>query len=239
MVQKSQQIVILTGSSLNAAIAAVLPLLLNTAIDFLTPIELSTHPRIPKKALLILNEDQLSHLAQFRLQGFAGPVLTITSNLHRSPTQKHRILRWGQQSHATFTAPYNLSELLEQIADLVPLEPENLKMLQQELTAPQRWFKSLILPALRELTTNPTDTSKIASIVAEIRPKTPVACHASIEIAGETAQIQQHFTRILQELASSASSSAQTMALLRQLRETFDQWSTIAISGGEGLGSFS
>jgi hypothetical protein len=239
MSQQSQPIVIISGNPLNAAIAAVIPLFLDAEIISLSPAQLTTQPKIPTRAILILNDTQISHLPNLRLHGFAGAVLSIATNPHHNPSQKHRILRWGQDSHATFTAPYSLPELLDSIANLVPLEPENLKMLQTELTAPKRWFQSRIIPALKELTQDPTDTSKIAQIVSEIRAKTPVACHASIEIAGETAQIQQHFTYILKDLSSPPLCSDRTSDLLDKLRQTFDRWREIAISGGEGLGTFS
>jgi hypothetical protein len=238
MSQQSQQIVIISGNPLNAAIAAVIPLFIDTEVVSLSPAQLTAQPKIPTRAILILNDTQIAHLPNLRLHGFAGAVLSIATNPHHNPSQKHRILRWGQDSHATFTTPYSLPELLDSIANLVPLEPENLKMLQTELTAPKRWFQSRIIPALKELTQDPTDTSKIAQIVSEIRAKTPVACHASIEIAGETAQIQQHFTYILKDLSSSPLSPDRTNDLLGRLRQTFDRWREIAISGGEGLGTF-
>ncbi len=243
MSQPPQSIVIISGNPLNAAIAAVLPLFLDTKIILLDPRQLNIQPKIPKRALLILNDTQISHLPNLRLHGFAGAVLTICTNPHRNPLQTHRILRWGENSHATFTVPYNLPNLLQAIAELVPLEPENLTMLQNELTAPKRWFQSHILPALKRLTKNPKNTDEIATLIAEIRSKSPVACHATIEIAGHPAQIQQHFSQILDQLQSlphnPTSPSSEQIRAIEHLKETFEQWRDLTLSGGEGIGTFS
>jgi hypothetical protein len=56
----------------------------------------------------------------------------------------------------------------------------------------------------------------------------PVACHATIQIAGETAQIQQHLT----------THPDQTPEALDRLRQTFDRWRDITINRGERLGTF-
>jgi hypothetical protein len=188
MAQHSPQIIILSGNPLNAAIFAVLPLFLNPQITLLEPNQIATQPKIPTKAILILNDTQISHL---RLHGFAG-------------------------------------------AALIPLEPENLKMLQNELTAPKRWFKARILPTLKRLERDPQVIAEIADIISEIRAKTPVACHATTQIAGETVQIQQHFRHAIDRLQT-----APQPETIVHLRQTFEQWRDLTLSGGEGLGTFS
>jgi hypothetical protein len=234
MVQHSPPIIILSGNPLNAAIFAVLPLFLNPKITLLEPNQLTTQPKIPTKAILILNDTQITHLPNLRLHGFAGAALILSTNPHNNLLQTHRILRWGQGSHAIFTAPYSLLQLLQTIPTLIPLEPENLKMLQNELTAPKRWFKARILPTLKRLERDPQAIAEIADIITEIRAKTPVACHATTQIAGETAQIQQHFRRMIDRLQTAP--QPETIAHLRQ---TFEQWRDLTLSGGEGLGTFS
>jgi hypothetical protein len=56
MAQKSPPIIILSGNPLNAAIFDVLPLFLNPKITLLEPNQLTTQPKIPTKAILILND---------------------------------------------------------------------------------------------------------------------------------------------------------------------------------------
>ena len=232
MSSNQQIITILPSDAFDRAVIAVIPLFIDVSIIPLEPAQLTQKPKLPRHALLILNQSQLPHLAILRCQGFAGAVLILTTNPYANLLQKHRILRWGQGSHAVFTAPYALPELLQAIDRLVPLEPENLKMLQTELTAPQRWFKTRVIPTLNRLP-DPQALTQIANIITELRAKTPVACHASIEIAGETAQIQQHFRQAIDRIQTAPNDDT-----ILHLRQIFDRWRDIVLSGGEGLGTF-
>lgn len=199
--------------------------------------------KYPKKSLLILSPEQISRLAELRSHGFDGAVLVLASESFDALKAKQPILRWGQGSHDACTYPWKLPDLLQKVMELVPMEPENLKMLQKELKAANQWFQRRVIPCLRKLEKMPEnrtwDTKVLASlatIIEQLRADTPVACHAVVEVGGYSAQIQQHFQILLEQMGEPDSYDRSQIVLLR---EVFAKWRDLVVKAGEGLGAFS
>lgn len=205
--------------------------------------------KLPKQSVLVLSQAQINQLAGLRLRGFSGAVLVLSTEPFHALKAKYKILRWGQGSHEACQSPWELSALIEAVTELVPLEPENLKMLQKELKAPERWFQRQVVPCLKRLEKqqgNLADRKRyqarqdaiasLSTIIEKLRSDTPVVCHAVVEIAGRSAQIQQHFQILIEAIAQSQADDATQIALLRQV---FEQWRILTLDGGEGLGAFS
>ncbi|HAX78042.1 MAG TPA: hypothetical protein DCY88_20025 [Cyanobacteria bacterium UBA11372] len=199
--------------------------------------------KYPKQSVLILSTEQISRLAELRWHGFDGAVLVLGSESFEALGAKHPILLWGQGSHDVCTYAGKLPDLLQKVAELVPMEPENLKMLQKELKAANQWFQRRVIPCLRKLEKMPQNgawdakaLASLATIIEQLRAHTPVACHAVVEVGGYSAQIQQHF-QILLEQMSQADTCDRTQIVL--LREVFAKWRDLVVKAGEGLRAFS
>jgi hypothetical protein len=199
--------------------------------------------KYPKKSILILSAEQITKLAELRLHGFDGAVLVLASESFDALKAKQPILCWGQGSHDACTYPWTLPDLLQKVVELVPMEPENLKMLQKELKAANQWFQRRIIPCLRKLEkmaeNGAGDAKTLASLVTiieQLRAQTPVACHAVVEVGGDSAQIQQHFQIILDQMGQADTCDRRQIALLREL---FAKWRDLVVKAGEGLGAFS
>lgn len=229
-------ILTLKDNPVSAAFAHILATLLNIEWRSLDFPPISKQLKIPRESILILTENQINSLATFRAYNFAGAVLILTSNPVYTVKEKHRILRWGQDSHTVYNVREQILDLLPKIFSLVPLEPENLKMLQKELQAPKHWLQQQVIPILKRLPKHPEDLDAIANIISEIRASTPSACHSVIEIGGNRAQIQQHFQRLMNILRHS---STPDQDIINQLKQVFEQWRKIVLEAGEGLGTFS
>jgi hypothetical protein len=232
-----------TSSAITAAAATVLSTLLQ--IDkILLPNEVSTQNKrkFPKQSLLLLSHDQINKLAMLRLLGFDGAVLVLSSDPFNVLKEQYGILRWGQGSHDACPPAEKLTNFLEKLAELGPMEPENLNMLQKELKAPRRWFTRRVTPCIKRLekakeTANQAEAiASLTKLVEELRAITPVACHAVVEIEGDRAQIQQHFQILLEKISKSGSYDETQIALIRQI---FTKWRDLVMQAGEGLGAFS
>ncbi|MFB2979569.1 hypothetical protein [Microseira sp. BLCC-F43] len=199
--------------------------------------------KFPKQSVLVLSCEQISRLAELRLHGFDGAVLVLASESFDALGAKHPILLWGQGSHDACTYPWKLPDLLEKVAELVPMEPENLKMLQKELKAADRWFQRRVIPCLRKLAKKQGNGAvdakalrSLTTIIEQLRADTPVACHAVVEVGGYSAQIQQHFQTLLEQMGQPDNYDDTQIVLLR---EVFTKWRDLVMKAGEGLGAFS
>lgn len=199
--------------------------------------------KFPQQSILILSAEQISRLAELRLHGFDGAVLVLASESFDALKAKHPILRWGQGSHDACTYPWKLPDLVQKVVELVPMEPENLKMVQKELKAANQWYQRRVIPCLKKLEKSQEkgawDAKALASLVTtieQLRAETPVACHAAIEVGGYNAQIQQHFQIILEQMSQADICDRAQIALLRQV---FAKWRDLVVKAGEGLGAFS
>ena len=199
--------------------------------------------KYPKQSILILSAEQITRLAELRLHSFDGAVLVLASESFDALKAKHPILRWGQGSHEACIYPWKLPDLLQKVVELVPMEPENLKMLQQELKAANQWFQQQVIPCLKKLEKRQTDgfwdlkvLASLTTIIEQLRAYTPVACHAVVEIGGRSAQIQQHFQILIESMQLQGSYDDTQIALLR---EVFTKWRDLVMKAGEGLGAFS
>jgi hypothetical protein len=152
-----------------------------------------------RQAILVLAESQvMSILARFRSQGFSGSVLVVSNQPFDQIKRNYRVLRFGQGSHDAFAAPWSLSSLLEKASQLVPMEPENLEFLQNEIAAPKDLYDEKIAPCLHDLkAVGSEQRDQIEEIVEQVRARTPVACHAMVTIADEQKQVQQHLQSAL------------------------------------------
>ncbi|HAZ46823.1 MAG TPA: hypothetical protein DDW76_30740 [Cyanobacteria bacterium UBA11369] len=199
--------------------------------------------KLPKQSLLVLSSEQINRLAELRLHNFDGAVLVLASESFDALKAKHPILCWGQGSHDACTYPWKLPDLLEKVVELVPMEPENLKMLQKELKAADRWYQRRVIPCLSKLEKKPENRAvdakalaSLATIIEQLRAYTPVACHAVVEVRGDSAQIQQHFQILLEQMGQSDNYDRTQIVLLR---EVFTKWRDLVMKAGEGLGAFS
>lgn len=199
--------------------------------------------KYPKQSILMLSTEQINRLAELRLHSFDGAVLVLASESFNALKAKQPILCWGQGSHDACTYPWKLPDLLQKVVELVPMEPENLKMLQKELKAADRWFQRRIVPCLRKLEKSQekgawdvTALASLVTIIEQLRAETPVACHAVVEVGGNSAQIQQHFQIILEQMGQADTCDRTQIALLR---EVFAKWRDLVVKAGEGLGAFS
>ena len=234
-VTKIKTVLSVQGSSAATAVATVLAELLEVEHQQLEP-EIGKH-RIKslRKAVLVLAESQVGLLPRLRLLGFSGAVLVLSSVPFSELKKKYRVLRFGQGSHAAVAFPWTLTSLLQETQDLVPMEPENLRVLQNELKAGDRFYTQEVKPCLEQLRQgDDTDaaTEKIAGIVAKVREKTPVACHAIATIEGKSCQIQEHFQAAMNKLRE----KVQWNQAVQQLEAAFEQWRSLVVStAGEGL----
>ena len=199
---------------------------------------------LPKKSLLLMSclsqERQIGRLVRLRLYGFNGGVLVISHHSFESLRARHRILRWGQGSHDVCRFPCNLADLITKVAELVPLERENLSMLQSELKAPDRLLEHRVIPCLKRLERRNRNLSRevdtITTIINDLRAHTPVACHTVVKIGGREAQIQEHFRILVEEVRSLQEFDDRPLELLR---EVFERWRDLLLNVGEGVGLLS
>lgn len=189
-----------------------------------------------ENSILILPEQQISELVKLRLGSYMGAVLILAYQPYLEVRKKNRILRCGSPAHAGCDFPWQLTDIIEKITQLQPLHPSNLEILQKELKAPE-----LLRDKIQKLLQNPAQNSQhnsstiqeIIDILCKIRQQTPGVCHTVVEIAGNSAQIQHHFHRIMEQLQQSKEPNLQ---LFEQLRSVLQKWSDITMSTGEGLG---
>lgn len=226
----------------NAAATVVSTLLEIEKIKLETPTA-KGKVKFPKHSVLVLSTEQISRLAELRLHGFDGAVLILASESFDALKAKHPILLWGQGSHDTCSYPWKLPDLLQKVVELVSMEPENLKMLQQELKAANQWYQRRVIPCLKKLekmqgngTWDAKALSSLATIIEQLRAYTPVAFHAVVEVGGDRAQIQQHFQIVLEQISQADTCDRNQIVMLREI---FAKWRDLVVKAGEGLGSFS
>ncbi|MEM7064351.1 MAG: hypothetical protein AAF572_14445 [Cyanobacteria bacterium P01_B01_bin.77] len=226
--EEIKSVISLIGSPASHALAKVLSAVWQVPQLSLT-LNQDNVQNMQRDALLVLDESQVHDLKQMRLWGFAGAVLVISKEPFHNLKQRHRVLRFGQGSHKSFPAPWNLQDLLQDLEDMIPLAPENLQFLQQELKASQKLCSSHINPALQCL--KHLDSldgiiknviEELEEIVSKIRTDLPVACHATIIIkthhGKEQCQIQEHFHAALKKLRSGDRTSG-----IEQFKQAFSQ----------------
>jgi hypothetical protein len=185
---------------------------------------------------LVMDETQVSLLPALRLKGIDGGVLVLSFTSPEKLMENYRILRWGDGSHMVSQFPWDIRDLIMKVSELVPMEPENLKMLQSELAiSADKILDEAVGPCLNDLIKNPRNArtvNQLANIISEIRARTPVACHSVVSIDGKELQIQQHLDTYINALHEREST---TVLVIYLLREVFHQWRDLVVKSGEGL----
>ena len=216
--------------------ATVISTLLDINKKLIEPQSIQKSLKLPKQSVLIITENQLKYLATLRLYGFAGAVLLLSSSSFPSVKEKHRILRWGEGSHGGCDFLWKLPDLLAKMSELLPLEPENLEMLQKELKASEKWLQRQVKPRLKRLQQSQEnfldELDEIAIIIEQLRDQTRAACHVIVEIEGHSAQIQQHFQQTVGQMRQAQKPEKAAIARLQQI---FEQWQKIILGSEEGL----
>lgn len=241
--QPPDAILFLTGSPIAVVIATVASTMLGSNLVSLNPL-LERLPSVPRQSVILLTENQISTLPGLRLKGFRGAVLVISPCSLTTLKKQYRILCWGEESHEAFAPNANLHTLLIKVIELVPLEPENLDLLQKELKlAPEKLLKQQVFPLLKRLQSQSSyvekDLDSLAELVERFRSQTPATCHTIVEIAGHRAQIQQHFRTYIERLRAyqrdNQEASANLEWLTANLRQVFERWRDGVRSSGEML----
>jgi len=198
--------------------------------------------KIPPNILLVVTKATMVNVPKLRLNGFRGPVLVVASEPFSVLKQQHRVLRFGQGAHTTFGPPWSLVSLPEILNPLIPLEPENLALLQAELYEAKKTYQKSLLPCLERLQSHgrpsPEDMEKLQRLIGKLRVRTPFVCHEVVTISGETAQLQQHLEQAvadLQPVDESAYTSNYSQGLQR-LTEAFTVWHAKVSASGEDFG---
>lgn len=183
--------------------------------------------------LLVVTKTTIGRVPQLRLKGFRGPVVVVSTEPFSVLKQHHRVLRFGQGSHATFGPPWDLANLLLAVNSLVPIEPENLVMLQAELRKAQNVYQQKLMPCLEKLKTPGKalnkDIAQLQELIGRLRVTTPVACHELVEISKEKAPLQWHLQQSVNEL----SQPDHYEYGLQRLNDAFQAWHEKVSGTGE------
>ncbi len=194
---EAKTILALKGSPASIAVATVLSSMLDVPRQIIDSVNQPIDWKPLRQTILVIAENQIvSTLANFRSKGFSGAVLVVSGKPFDQIKRNYRVLRFGQGSHDAFEAPWSISSLLMKASQLVPLEPENLRFLQNEIVAPKYLYEEKIAPCLQQLRASKYGSQslvKVEEVVEQVRAKTPVACHAVVTIADEQKQVQQHW----------------------------------------------
>lgn len=203
-------IIALSNRTANHALAAVLAHLWSIPYEVTNLREKSTKTT-PRNTLLIVSESQVNQLKRIRLWGFSGAILVVSSDPFRTLKQRHRVLRFGQGSHESFCAPWDLEVVLPQLSNLRSLAPENLQLLQKEIKASELILEKHIEPFKKQLEfidkagqVEDKDIERLEEAISKIRKDLPVACHAvvtvTVGVEARSKQIQEHFQDALKFL---------------------------------------
>jgi hypothetical protein len=215
-----------------------------TVIGFLQnipalPWEPGDSRKIPPDILLVVTKAAIVNVPQLRLNGFRGPVLVVASEPFSVLKQQHRVLRFGQGAHTTFGPPWSLANLPEILNPLIPLEPENLALLQAELREAKKTYQESLLPCLERLQLPgrplPEDMEQLQTLIGKLRVRTPFVCHEIVTISGETAQLQQHLEQAVAELqpVDELNYKNSYSQGLQRLTEAFTVWHAKVSASGE------
>jgi len=188
-----------------------------------------------QKSPLLLSDRQITCLPTLRKHGFAGAVLVLSPSSFAILKQNHRVLRFGQGSHDALIIPFRLEDLRAKLETLVPMEPQNLRFLQDELTAIKELYDREILPCLESLEQSNDDRAlaEVSTLLEKLRSKTPVACHTLVTIGEDTQQTQHHLRQALQQLQQSPDDQSRNY---NYLKAAFAQWHDLVQStAGEQL----
>lgn len=248
---EGKQILTLPGNFATQAIAQVV------AQQFKLPVkqlDLSHYPvKLPKslnRSVLVLTEAQLPELSRLRSQrhNFRGAVLVVSSQSFKVLKQKYRILTCGQGSHQAFTLPWGLAQLQQHLAQLRPLQPENLELWQREsqefeqvnrakiadCQARIKQLKPLVQGGLAPLA-QPLPVATVATIdaieatVGDLRVNAKFACHTTVPLfQGEKRPrpIKDHFEQALQDVRQ----PGQANQAIRRLEQTLDYLSQLLLT---------
>ncbi|MEO1396912.1 MAG: hypothetical protein AAFV90_28880 [Cyanobacteria bacterium J06634_5] len=228
-----KHILTMQSDVLSTATATVLALLLDAELHLIDRTELPASIGLEGPSLLIIAENALDNLSTLRLCGFSGAVVAFSPDSFEQVKQRYPVMRWGQGSHAICLATSTVARLLAQIAKMYPLEPENLAMLQNQLTAPVSWLDEKISPLLSALQDSDENRQQhideLATIIRDLREITPVVYHTIADIDGQPLQIQHHFRDKLDDAMSAQSPKRESLALLKQV---FEQWRDLVLALG-------
>ena len=222
----------------SVATASVISTLNNIPTLFIDENEHLHKSKAFKQSVIIMAENQLKHLPMLRVENFSGAVLVLTATPFSLLKQQYRVLRFGHGSHDCFGSSWVLPDLLNKIAELVPLEPENLKLLQKELQAMQKIRNNQITSCLENIkylkNLSHEDDQRIKDIEnasEQWRADARVACHTVVKIGNERQQLQQHFHPALNNL--SIQDNEQRYQAISRLEEAFNHLKDLLQSTGE------
>ena len=190
-----QHLLAIQDSPLALSATTVLSTFLNLELHLLST-EIDPPHLPPRSTAAVLTENQLPFLAKLRLAGFSGAVLVLSQESFTTLKRQYPILRAGQGSHDACPAPWHLPDLLNRVTKLVPLERENLEILQHKLAIPRDWLQQAIIPHLQQLRQPdcnvPQELQALENIVQQLRQQTPDVCHYEI-VVGSRGQKQIQF----------------------------------------------
>lgn len=205
---QADSLAIFTGSLASCAIATLTSWLCNIPI-----LMLKSGVDCPQNCqhLLILPESQIRELSTLRSStyNFRGAVLVISSQSYPALKQKYRILCCGQRSHAALTRPWAVEALQEDIAKLIALQPENLRLWQLESQEFEQKNKQKIEMCQTQLTQlrqsaapQPEILSTLETTVGQLRIQAKFACHTPIQLASENnaRPIKDHLDQGIRDL---------------------------------------
>ncbi len=231
-------IVAIKSSIVSTSVATVLSTLLGIPQLFIEENEHRHNLKFLKQAIFVIPENQIALLPKLRLKGFIGAVLVLSSIPFSTLKQQHRVLRFGQGSHDSCKTPWMLSTLLEKVKELVPLEPENFKLLHKEIRASQKLCDQQItscLEGIKDLKKSPQEDSQriqeIEKTVEKLRADARVACHTIVTIGQDSRQLQQHFQVALDEI--NIYDNEQRQKAINRLEEAFNHLKDLLQSTGE------
>ncbi|MBN3957452.1 hypothetical protein [Nostoc sp. NMS8] len=226
------------GSLTSVATATIISTLINIPTLFFDENEHLYNWKTFKKSVIIMTESQLAYLPMLRLENFSGAVLVLTSTPFSLLKQQYRVLRFGYGSHDSLGNYWLLPDLLNKIAELVPLEPENFKLLHKELQAMQKIRNNQITSCIENIQylkdLRYQDNQKIKEIekaVEQWRSDARVACHTVVKIGDESQQLQQHFQTALNNI--SIQDNEQRYQAISRLEEAFNHLKDLLQSTGE------
>lgn len=231
-------ILAIKGSRTSTATAMVVSTLLRIPIFLIDENKYRHHRKTNKKSVIVITESQLSHIPKLRLEGFSGAVLVLSSTPFSLLKQQYRVLRFGEGSHDCFDTHTALPLLLNQLAKLVPLEPENLQFLQKELKAVQKMRNMQItscLENIKHLKKLPHEDAmrikEIEQAIEQWRADARVACHTVVKIGDENKQLQQHLQTALNNI--SIQDHEQRYQAINKLETAFNHLQDLLQATGE------
>ena len=230
-----EQPILIAGDCPAAASAArVLSVLLGRPLKVVDHNAAEEIGRVAPQALLIVgsfpNRDDVPLVLRLRRTGFAGPVLVVTTGTYGALLEKHRVLAFGEGSHGSWSPSNGLGSLVEQATGLLPLEPENLQMLQREIEMRVRRPAQRVHQILAQLKPGVPAPSTAAhglrDLIGELRCSSSRPCHNVVTVGDQTSTLHAHFERLMGSLSES---SVVVPSIIAEIEQAVNRWEKLAI----------